>query len=245
MGLAAVRKRCTSGAHTVVATGLAAALFTALTGCGAPAQTEPQPGRPATLSPDVFAYDNPVFLTNRKPVLQPDNECAAITDEMLRQLGIIPPQGGGAKDQSDPAKGYSTPGCTLHDEHYNSLYSIAASKVPFAQYWAATASEKDVPGSMEPGVLSFKRAILKDHYYAVNYLDGTVTSGSASGECATVVDTGAESSLVVTRKAEMQVGNSGPVIPTPDVVQEQCPKTQQVAEMLLDELDNNGGSRVG
>lgn len=226
----------------------AGAALATLTACAAPPQPDPAAGHAATLATDVFAFDHPEFRTNRKDLLEPNDECRKISDAVISKIGVPPPKyaSESLRTQEDPSKSFTTPGCQLGMSS-DDAYEVSASAQPFSAYWAAQVQGDHQPGTMKSGILSFKRAIIKDHYYAVTYLAGYRSKGADAGDCVTTVDTGSPNPLVVSRKAMMNdgpQGDSGNEIPLPDIVRQQCVLTRQAAEIILDDLDKNGGSRV-
>lgn len=230
------------GTRLTGAVGAAIALAV-LTACGAPPQPTPPPGQAATLSADVFAYDHLDFRTNRKPLLAPDNECAALTPDVLGKLGFQ------FTGTYKPIQGLSTtantvPGCDIPVAD-TPTYKISAATAPFQDYWTSRVTGQQAPGSFYTGLLAEKRVVISDRYYAVDYLVGQLSSGANSysfADCVTTVDTGSANPLVVSYDVPQ---GGGPGASAASLFRGECPKTHQLAEKVLAELDKDGGSRVG
>lgn len=221
----------------------AAAAAAVLAACGAPAQPAPPPGQAATLSADVFAYDNVDFRTNRKPLLAPDNECATLTTDVLGRLGFQ------FTGTYKPLQGVSTtantvPGCDIPVAD-TPTYKISAATAPFRDYWTSKVTGQEAPGSFYTGLLAEKRVIISGRYYAVDYLVGQLNTGANSysfASCVTTVDTGSANPLVVSYDVPQ---GGGPGANAASLFSRECPKAHQLAEKVLAELDKDGGSRVG
>lgn len=207
---------------------------TLVSGC-APSQPDPAPGG-ATLSPDLVAYDHPEFLTNRAPVLEPDNECSTLTPQLLAKVGVR------AYD-TYPAAGSSAGDDTACSASAKPSIMASTARVGFKEFWngtreaAALSSRSNtyigvVDYTAEGGQQPFlSRRILAGKYYAVTFQSG-------SGACGIAVDTGSSLPLTVSSGS----GDTGPQ--TREQVDQFCAPVVRFTTKLLAELDPNGGSRV-
>lgn len=226
----------------------AGAALTALTACGAPAQPEPPSGHPATLSADVFAYDNPEFLTNRKPLLTPTAECSQIPTDVLTEVGIKPSNNSASHEQLTDG------GCMVRNVdgrmNNNQLsITIGAATWDFDKFWRGDVkfTGEVTTGGGPPGnagytgATSLRRMIIDNRYYAVMYVSPEVFAWDG---CVLAIDTGSPNPLLVASSTSTMNSQPKPE-DTKRILDNDCPRTQDIAQKLLARLDPDGGSRRG
>lgn len=224
----------------------AGAALATLTACAAPDQPDPQPGHPATLSSDVFAYDNPDFRTNRKDLLTRTAECGQLPKELQAQFGIK------TSTTYDSSQQLSDGGCMLHDANGsdgpNQLsITIGVGTWDFAKFWRGDVKFTDTittgggpPGNAGfSGPATFQRLIIDNRYYAAMY----VNPGAFGWDgCTLAVDTGSPDPLLVASSTGKLDSPAKPQ-DVKRVLDNDCPRTQDIARKLLTTLDPDGGSR--
>lgn len=197
----------------------------ALAGCGAPSQPAPEPGTASTLSADVIPYDTTTFLTNREPVLPPNGGCDKVDVTLLAKIGV---QLGKYNKPDGDSTQHS---CSIYTD--SETLKIGSAPKPFADYWRSRASETTDPAATSSQG-TFRRYILNDRYYAVQYTYENSYSSADEKECRMAVDTGSPNALTLDLS---QKGSSSR--------EQTCTATEQYATKLLGIIDPKGGSRVG
>lgn len=211
---------------------LAVAAVLSLSAC-APSLPGPPPDGAATLSADMRTYDDITFPTNRKPVVQPDDECSIFDDRVRVEAGY-PSQ---PDDQGDTNG--SSPGCelSLSEDHYDPgrppPVSLAAAREPFEKYWKNEPPrylDDNSPASMYHAE-QFHRFTLDGRYFAVE-----ITNDLTEFECYVVVNTGSSVSLSFATKqdqdSDMNANTSDPG----------CRTARKVASATVRTADPGGGS---